>query len=62
MGMENGTDYSDLDHELYKIEIHTTIMDNAEKLFLYQTNILKDAIEFLEQDPQEYYNKIMKEK
>ncbi len=59
---KDGIDYSDLDHELYKIEIHTTIMDNTEKLFLYQANVIKEAIAFLEQDPQEYYNEIIKEK
>lgn len=59
--MRDGVEYSKLDLELYKIEIHTTIMNNAEKLFLSQSDTLKKAIAFLERDSQEYYNKILKE-
>ncbi len=58
---KDGTEYSKLDKELYKIEIHTAIMNNAEQLFLYQSNVLKESVEFLNQDPQEYYNEIIKE-
>ena len=60
--MKDGTDYSKLDYELYKMEIHTTIMDNAEKLFLYQSRTLEDAIAFPSQDLRECYNKIINEK